>query len=95
MAARELEWSFEWEYDHDVDLSWMSAAERKRDHEVLGCILRGADGEVLESLWGIVDADANYRRTIQAELALEADASAALDAFEDEVVSGATAEAFA
>jgi hypothetical protein len=43
-----------------------------REHEILGCIARGPDGEVLASLWGIVDADIGYRRVVEAELASEA-----------------------
>lgn len=95
LAASELEWSFEWLDDTDADLSWMSPEECEQDHTVEGCILRDASGNVLASLWGITDANYRYRRTVEAELALEGDASAALDAFDDEVVSGATAEAFA
>lgn len=41
-------------------------------HDIMGCILRDADGEQLGSLWGIMDADRNYMRVIQAELAYEA-----------------------
>jgi hypothetical protein len=71
--ADRLGWTFEWEYDQDPDLSWMTPEELAKDHEVLGCILKDADGQVLESLWGIVDADANYRRVVEAELADQAE----------------------
>ena len=64
--------TFEWLWDADADLSWMDEAEAAREHEVLGCIVRGPDGEHLASLWGIVDADAGYRRVVEAELAAEA-----------------------
>jgi hypothetical protein len=74
--------TFEWEWDEDADLSWMDDRDRyyhhdggkrhPREHEVLGCIARGPDGEHLASLWGIVDADASYRRVVEAELAAEA-----------------------
>jgi hypothetical protein len=63
---------FEWVEDECPDLSWMDAREVARDHEVLGCIARSPEGEHLASLWGIVDADANYRRVVEAELAAEA-----------------------
>jgi hypothetical protein len=95
LAARELDWSFSWEYDSDADLSWMSDAERKRDHEIEGCILRDAAGDVLASLWGITDADNTYRRTVEAELASEADAVAVLESLDAEVIPGITAEAYA
>jgi len=96
LAALELDWTFSWEYDADADdLSWMSAAERKREHTIEGCILRDAAGEVLASLWGIVDADNTYRRTIEAELASEADALGVLDALDAEVIPGITGEMLA
>jgi hypothetical protein len=40
-------------------------------HEALSCTVR-VDGEVLASLGGIVDADRDYCRVIEAELASEA-----------------------
>lgn len=70
-----------WVEDPDPDLSWMDEHERAQEHEVLGCILyrpcseHGVDckhAEPLASLWGIVDADREYRRVIEAELSLEA-----------------------
>lgn len=45
-------------------------------HEVLGCIAVDADGEEKASLWGICGATREYRRVVEAELALEALASA-------------------
>jgi hypothetical protein len=78
--AKEQGIAFRWEWDSDADLSWMSDAERQQEHEVEGCIAyipcpdHGADckhATVLASLWGIVDADSNYRRVVEAELALE------------------------
>jgi len=70
--AEALGLTFEWCEDECPDLSWMDEAEATREHEVLGCIVRSPYGEHLASLWGIVDADANYRRVIEAELAAEA-----------------------
>jgi hypothetical protein len=66
------EWVAFWEWDEDADLSWMSEEERNREHEVLCCLLKDADGNVLASLGGITDPDRNYQRVIVAELALEA-----------------------
>lgn len=94
-AAQHLDWVYEWEEDIDRDLSWMDAAERENEHEVLCVILRSADGEVLASLGGIVDADRDYRRIIEAELALEADAHEVLIARGDEIASGMLAECYA
>jgi len=54
------------------------------DHETLGCILRDSEpscydswgrptgGAVLASLWGICGATSEYKRVVEAELALEA-----------------------
>ncbi len=64
--------TFSEEADAHADLSWMEADEAAKDHECIGMVCRDADGNVLASLWGIVDADANYRRVVRAELALEA-----------------------
>jgi hypothetical protein len=69
--AEQLGWEVEWEWDNDIDDSWMSPEEQAKDHEWL--CARLMDGNtVLEALGGIVDADANYRRVIEAELAAEA-----------------------
>lgn len=40
-------------------------------HEAEYCLMRDPDGHVVQSLSGILDADGNYRRIVQAELALE------------------------
>ena len=50
----------------------MTPEELAEDHEVLGCVLRDRQGNVLESLWGIVDADRAYGEEIEAQLAEEA-----------------------
>ena len=70
--AEDQDWTAEWVNDDDADLSWMSEEERQQEHELLGCVLKDAAGNVLGSLWGIVDADCNYRRVVEAELAAEA-----------------------
>jgi hypothetical protein len=70
--ARDNNWAAEWVADDDADLSWMTEDERQQPHEVLGCVLRDADGNVLASLWGITDPDSSYQRVVEAELAAEA-----------------------
>jgi len=70
--ARDNAWDTEWVADDCPDLSWMSDEERSQPHEVLGCILRDANGNVLASLWGITDPDNGYMRVVAAELASEA-----------------------
>ncbi len=65
-------WRVKWDYEQDVDLSWMDDEEREKDHEVLWAALRNEDGEMLASLGNIVDADNKYRRVVEAELAVEA-----------------------
>jgi hypothetical protein len=40
-------------------------------HETLGCIMRSDENDHAQSLWGICGADANYRRVVEAELAME------------------------
>lgn len=77
-------WSVLWEDEIDVDLSWCECETDgvEHEHEVLCAILYGEDWtntlksrrdmKVLGSLGNIVDADRNYRRVVEAELALEA-----------------------
>lgn len=76
--------TFEWEDDFDqpiedlLDPSVFRSEEEFKAYcdqyrnDVTGCVLRDANGEVRASLWGIIGADSNYRRVIQAELAHEA-----------------------
>lgn len=72
LYSRENDWQTDWVADDDADLSWMSEEEQRQPHEVLGCILRDACGNVLGSLWGITDPDNAYMRVVAAELASEA-----------------------
>lgn len=59
-----------WEPESYVDDSWM---EPGRTLDRCECaILRNAEGEVLGLLGMIFDADADYMRVVEAELALEA-----------------------
>jgi hypothetical protein len=73
-TGRRLGYGFEWEYDSDPDLSWMSAEERQLEHEVLCCRIPDPENTrySLASLCGITDPDRAYRRVVEAELAQEA-----------------------
>lgn len=76
--AQQRGWECRWEWDGESaselkDLCWdCGRGNCSRDHECMGCVLRDENGNVLESLWGILDADGAYRRTVEAELASEA-----------------------
>jgi hypothetical protein len=68
--AEERGWTVEWDYDNEpYD---MGDAETEMPSEVLVAILKDASGNVIGSLSGIGDPDNNYRRVVEAELALEA-----------------------
>lgn len=76
-----------WEWEEDIDDSWMSEREPwEQPHEWTRCAIvrdivcdRGHKHvEYLASLGGIVDADASYRRVIEAELAAECEAELCL-----------------
>jgi hypothetical protein len=69
--ARKHGVTFHWEPDTDADpFDWDGEGPIGETAE--GCVARCASGGVLESLWGIWDASAEYRRVIEAELASEA-----------------------
>lgn len=76
-TARELDWRFEWSDDWSLGCSHKEfygadSAYAEREPETCeSCLLFDGD-RVLASLSCIDDADDNYRRVIQAELALEA-----------------------
>ncbi len=69
---------FNWELDVDGDLGdheyWCDEAQNGIDHEhrIEMCLAFSDAGELLASLGSIIDADATYRRVIEAELADEA-----------------------
>lgn len=84
MWAEEHDIEFAWEWDDDGDLSdhsyWCNQAKLDEDyyergntcdHDILGCRVVW-NGETQASLWSIIDPDSNYRRVVEAELALEA-----------------------
>jgi hypothetical protein len=75
--AANLGWEFEWTYDA-VGCSGCDCGRADCDcatgeeHETLGCILFNDEEKSLESLWGICNPTPEYKRVVQAELALEA-----------------------
>jgi hypothetical protein len=76
--ANANDWTFEWSDDwacgsHVREYGSESYPEEPSTCET--CLLRDAEGNVLESLGCIDDASAEYRRVVQAELASEALAS--------------------
>lgn len=86
-TAVERGWYIEWREDFDGCAGcecgsnecpcFRSKGNRTSYHEPQGCVVYDEPrGNVLASLWGICGADSNYRRVIQAELALEALAEA-------------------
>ncbi len=67
---------FVWDNDPDADDSWMDDTQRQQEHTAEGCTVyrRCEDcGEIsstpLNGLYGIFDADSDYRRVVEAELA--------------------------
>lgn len=80
--AREAGVEIVWESDDYADFSfvktWPEGEQKKfwsTEHFAESCMLRSSDGEALASCGGIIDADRNYRRVMEAELALEAQGS--------------------
>lgn len=72
--ARANDWTCEWSDDWDIGshVRFYGEAYSEEPSTCESCLLRDADGNVLASLGCIDDADANYRRVIEAELASEA-----------------------
>jgi hypothetical protein len=70
-------WTVEWEHEQDPDLSWASEEDRDGISENLSAVLKDEHGHVLSSLGNITFGydsmvNRNYRRVVEAELALEA-----------------------
>jgi hypothetical protein len=70
--ARENDVTFDWTDDPEPDLSWCECADGsvRHEHEVLNCLATGPD-DFSASLCGITDADRDYCRVVEAELASE------------------------
>lgn len=69
-------YQFEWVDDWEIGNHYHFFGECYVDGEPTtceGCICRGEDGEVLASLWCIDEADDEYRKVVESELAAEAD----------------------
>lgn len=65
-----------WTDDPDAENDWRLDKKHgrvtgKKPKTFESCGIHDADGNCLASLWGIEDADANYRRVVRAELASE------------------------
>ena len=75
--AAALGFTFDWEYDLDGCIGCDCGSDDCKcstgeDHEVLVCLCRDAEGVVKASLGSICEPSREYRRVIEAELALEA-----------------------
>ena len=67
--------TFEWSADPDgCSMCQCCSKEKCGDVVVEECLCRNEAGDVVASLCGICGADNNYRRVVEAELALEAKA---------------------
>jgi hypothetical protein len=90
--AGEQGWEFTWEDDWMCGSHVREFGRESYEHEPStceSCVLRDAEGNVLASLGCIDDADSNYRRVIEAELASEA-----LDTIEQAVLRDSLVDAF-
>lgn len=76
-VARNLNWEYRWSDDwsvgsHQREYGKGSVYENGEPDSCESCVLVDEHGEHLASLHCIDDADANYRRVVEAELASEA-----------------------
>lgn len=80
--ARALGYTFEWEEDYtDAQASlgdheyWCDTAKNGYadtcQHEIFTCLMRNSKGICCQSLGAIIDPSREYRRVVEAELALE------------------------
>ncbi len=73
LTAERLGWEVEWEWDNDIDDSWLTPEEQAKEHEWTCARLWDAEHKtVLAAIGGVVDATPTYQRVIEAELASEA-----------------------
>lgn len=71
--ARDIEASFDWSGDPDGCSMCDSCPKEVQAHAVVEqCVMRSKEGVALASLHGICNANAAYRRVVEAELAVEA-----------------------
>jgi hypothetical protein len=75
-----LGFTFEWhDYNDDYEGSlgdhayWCADEENgiEHSHEIYYCVAKDANGKVVASLCAIIDPSREYRRVIEAELAME------------------------
>ena len=74
--ARALGYTFDWEYDSDGCIgcdcdSPDCACSTGESHECLVCLMRDSHGICCQSLASICEPSREYRRVVEAELALE------------------------
>lgn len=68
--AKSRKWHVRWQHDHEP--YELGEGETKAPKEVLNAVLLDKDRKPLESLCGIADPSHEYKRVVEAELALEA-----------------------
>ena len=68
-----LGYTFSWEDDWQVDHAreFPDSYAKGGPETCEGCVMRDESGKVVQSLWCIDDASREYRRVVEAELALE------------------------
>lgn len=63
--------TFEWVPDNDADpMDW--DGDGPMGDEAYGCVVRDPEGNIRASLWAIFDPTPQYRRVVEAELAMQA-----------------------
>lgn len=78
--AKREDWTFSWEDDWSLGMSHADyygpgsvyENQDREPHSCESCILRDRHGDILASLGCVDDADQDYHRVVEAELALEA-----------------------
>jgi len=69
--ARALGYTFEWQDDCDGDHSYLVAGVDPEPETCEVCLMLDDNGKVMQSLGCIDDATREYRRVVEAEMALE------------------------
>ena len=74
--ARALGYTFDWQNDSDGCIgcdcdSPDCKCSSGEPHECLVCLMRDSDGKVVQSLGSVCEPSREYRRVVEAELALE------------------------
>ncbi len=71
------DWRYVWKDDPYADDSWMGEEEKREEHTAEVCLLQSrcpccGTWVTIASCGGIFDADSDYRRVMESDLALEA-----------------------